>query len=101
MREERRYLGKKYRETKRKEEGRERGRKEKKKKEGSVAETASVHWHQLNVPPNREFWVKQKEELYLFARQKRPQPANTFKAVYPLRGDSKEFYRFSSKNQGC
>ena len=39
MREERRYLGKKYRETKRKEEGRERGRKEKKKKEGSVAET--------------------------------------------------------------
>ena len=41
--------------------------------------------------------MKQKEQLYCFAKQRRPQKANASKLCPLLRGDSKGSYRFSLK----
>ena len=41
------------------------------------------------------FWVKQKEQLYCFASQRRPQQVNTSKLWLRLRG----FYRFSLRGK--
>ena len=46
-----------------------------------------------------EFWEKEKEQLYCFARQNRTQQVNVSKPCSALRRDSKGFYRFSSETQ--
>ena len=43
--------------------------------------------------------MKQKEQLYCFARHRRPQQANPSKLCPTLRGDRKGFYRFSSEDR--
>ena len=74
----------------------------------SVSDLLRCHTHQglwtkcspcpaAPVKSQRQFWMKQKEQLYYFGRQRRTQQAGASKGCPALRGDSKRFYRFSSK----